>query len=595
MNIQKDNVIRILSRNYKRSVVLTFSGWILLFAYIFYDYVIYGHYFFEHFVYPPHLYELFFHLLISLAPFISAFVGYQDCKKTSLIIELEEMTEKWKKTYDAIPDLIFILDKNYNIIDANKASIDRFGVDIIGGQCYNYMHNTDMPIKTCPHKRCIETGMIIREEIEEPPLSGLFYEVTCSPILSRDGHAIGSVHVVKDITAKKKAEDEKKRLEAQLYQAQKMESIGRFAGGIAHDFNNLLTAITGFAGIIQSTMDKEDPNSVYINHILSASGKASTLTSSILAFSRTKTINPRPVNINETIKSIERLLARIIGEDIELKTYLGSNDLTVNADEGQIEQVLMNLATNARDAMPDGGALVIETGSVNLDEGYADEHINIKEGEYALISVTDTGDGMDEDTKNRIFEPFFTTKEIGKGTGLGLAVVYGIVKQHDGHINVYSEKGKGTTFKIYLPLIDKGYPDIDKTEHIYDEALQGSETVLVAEDSPEVMEIIVNVLTENGYRVIKAMDGIDAIEKFRENKDDIHLFLSDIVMPKINGKEAYNEIRKFNPDIKALFMSGYTANIIQQDAATEQDIPVISKPFTSSELLKKIRETLKPF
>ena len=288
---------------------------------------------------------------------------------------------------------------------------------------------------------------------------------------------------------------------------------------------------------------------------------------------------------------MEKLLLRIIGEDIQLKTILAEKDLIVMADSGQMEQILMNLATNARDAMPDGGVLTMGTETMRMDTEYIKTHGYGKPGEYVLVSVTDTGAGMDEKTRERIFEPFFTTKEIGKGTGLGLAMVYGIVKQHKGYINVYSEIGKGTTFKIYLPLVETNIVEEAKTKEVIT-LIGGTETILLAEDDIEVRKLMRNVLEEFGYKIIEAEDGEDAVNKFAENRDSVQLLILDVVMPNKNGKEAYEDIKKLRADVRALFISGYTANIIHERGILEEGINFISKPVSPGELLKTVREVL---
>ena len=392
------------------------------------------------------------------------------------------------------------------------------------------------------------------------------------------------------IIVRRQAEDEKEKLHAQLLQAQKLEAVGQLAGGIAHDFNNILTAMIGYGHLLKMKLKEDDPLRTYADQILSLSDKAANLTQSLLSFSRKRIMNPEPVPLNEIIKKIDHLLSRIIGEDIRLQTMLSEEDLIVMADSGQIEQALMNLATNARDAMPKGGGLTIGTEKIAIDEEFIKEHGFGKEGEYALIAVTDTGAGMDRETREKIFEPFFTTKEVGKGTGLGLSMVYGIIKQHEGYINVYSEPGSGTTFRIYLPLIEA------EAEKIKPEVIQpietGTETVLLAEDETTVREFTKKMLEEYGYKVITAASGQEAIDEFKAHKDKIQLVLLDVIMPNKNGREAYEEIKKIRPDIKVLFMSGYPADIIRKHDIIEKGFAYIEKPASPTKLLKKIREVL---
>ncbi|MBI5206100.1 MAG: PAS domain S-box protein [Nitrospirae bacterium] len=411
----------------------------------------------------------------------------------------------------------------------------------------------------------------------------VFYaDISATPILLQGRKCL--MGIFRDTT-------ERKRLEAQLIQSQKLEAVGQLAGGIAHDFNNILTAIIGYASIAQMKMKQDDPVRHNIEQVLASAERAANLTQSLLAFSRKQINYLAPIDLNETVRKIDRLLSRVIGEDIELRTELFDGRLTVMADHGQIEQVLMNLATNARDAMPSGGLLTIETGKIEIDEEYIKAHGYGKAGTYALISVTDSGVGMDEKTREKIFEPFFTTKEIGKGTGLGLSIVYGIIKQHNGYINCYSEAGKGTTFKIYLPLIKA--EEAKKIKTIKPEtAGTGTEIILLAEDEEEVRRLTRMVLEESGYKVIEAKDGEEAVNKYIESKDSIQLLLLDVIMPKMNGKEVYDRIKKLNPGIKVLFSSGYPADFIRKDDIVGKGLAFVSKPISPTELLKKVREAL---
>jgi PAS domain S-box-containing protein len=403
-------------------------------------------------------------------------------------------------------------------------------------------------------------------------------------VYSEKGQVLFLEGVITDVS-------ERRKLEAQLLHAQKMESLGQLAGGIAHDFNNILTAIMGYAGLLTMKMRKDDPLRRNAEQILASSERAAHLTSSILAFSRKQIIHLKPVNLTEVIKGVEKLLLKLLGERIQFKTVFADEDLVVMADSNQLEQVFMNLIINARDAMPNGGLLMVETERIVIDKKYKKTHGYGEPGDYALISVADTGPGMDEKTRARIFEPFFTTKEVGKGTGLGLSIVYGIIKQHNGYINVYSEIGKGTTFKIYLPLSEKNseYSKHDFEDH---EVSAGTETLLLAEDDTEVREFTKYILEESGYTVIESRDGDDAVDKFMENKGEIQLLLLDVIMPGKNGKEVYHEISRENPDVKVLFMSGYTANIIHKKGILDDGLDVILKPVSPRKLLQKIREVL---
>jgi two-component system NtrC family sensor kinase len=431
----------------------------------------------------------------------------------------------------------------------------------------------------------ISSGNVWHGEFHNRKKNGeLFWEsASISPVRNTEGIITHYIAVKEDIT-------ERKKLEEQLRQSQKLEAIGQLAGGIAHDFNNMLTAIIGYAHLLAMKIEKGSETRLYLDQILSSAEKSANLTRQLLAFSRKQIIAPEETDLNALIKKMEKLLLRLISEDIELKTELAYTDLTVMVDPGQIEQVLMNLCTNARDAMPHGGMLAIGTDVVELDEACLKTQELPGPGKYAILSVTDTGMGMDEKTRQRIFEPFFTTKEMGKGTGLGLSIVYGIIKQHNGNITVYSEPGKGTTFKIYLPLVKSRNENEEAVEVVPPRG--NAETILIAEDNEEVRVLTKNVLEEYGYRVIEAVDGEDAVTKFIDNKDMIRLVMIDVIMPKKSGKEAVNEIKKTKPDVKVLFASGYTVDIINKKGILEEGIDFISKPVTPRDLLVKIRQVL---
>jgi len=395
--------------------------------------------------------------------------------------------------------------------------------------------------------------------------------------------------IVRDITERRRTEEDRILLEAKFRQSQKMEAIGTLTGGIAHDFNNILTALIGYGSLLQMKMDKDDPLRVYVDQILTSSEKAANLTQSLLAFSRKQVMEFKPHSVKNIITAMEKLLKRLLTEDIELKVILADEDATIMADITQMDQVLMNLATNARDVMHQGGTLTIETKEVELDTVFTMSHGYGQEDTYVLISVSDTGCGMDKETKEKIFDPFFTTKDVGKGTGLGLSIVYGIIKQHNGYIDVQSEPDQGTTFYIYLPSVKT------KTEEVKPSlpAIQrGTETILLAEDNPAVRNLVKEVLTASGYSVIEVANGEDAIHAFAEQKDAVTLMILDVVMPKKNGKEVYEEIKKTCPDIKVLFMSGYTGDVVLDKGVHGDAANFISKPLLPDELLLKVREIL---
>ena len=394
-----------------------------------------------------------------------------------------------------------------------------------------------------------------------------------------------------DVTEGKEVEDERRRLEARLFQSQKIESIGTLTGGIAHDFNNILSALMGYAALLQMKMEEKDPLRSFVDEIVSGSQKAAELTRSLLAFSRQQPITFFTLGVKDIVTGIEKLLRRLVTEDVAIKTILAADQPVIRADATQIEQVLLNLATNARDAMPNGGSLLIETRITELDETFVRSHGYGEPGRYALIAVSDTGVGMDEATRQRAFDPFFTTKEVGKGTGLGLSTVYGIVKQHNGYITVYSEPNIGTTFHVYLPIEHRIVPREKQTAAAAKEVRGGTEVILVAEDNQAVRNLMKDVLTQYGYTIIEAVDGADAVDKFKK-ADHVDLLILDSVMPKRNGRETYNEIHSLTPDVRVLFISGYTRDVILNKGIEDNRFPFLSKPIQAIALLNKVREVL---
>ena len=407
--------------------------------------------------------------------------------------------------------------------------------------------------------------------------------VSVSVVRDDKGSPLHFISLVEDLS-------EKRKLEEQLRQSQKMEAIGQLAGGVAHDFNNILTAIIGYGSFAMMSMAKDDPQRINIEHMLEGAERAAHLTKDLLLFSRKQISERNYVDLNEIIKKIEKFLTRIIGEDISCKTILHPGAIPVLADAHQLEQVMMNLATNARYAMPKGGVFSVTTGQVRLDKEFMAVYGYGQPGMYALITVSDTGKGMDEATRQRIFEPFFTTREMGKGTGLGMAVVYGIVKGHDGYINVYSEPGVGTTFRIYLPLTSM---EAEVTQESIQPFTMGKgETILIAEDEPAVREVLRLSLEGYGYMVIEAENGEDAVKQYKDNMEKVSLILLDVIMPVKNGREAYNEIKSLKPDTKVIFMSGYTEDIIMGKGLLKSDTELIPKPIAPDRLLRKVREVL---
>jgi CheY-like chemotaxis protein len=369
-----------------------------------------------------------------------------------------------------------------------------------------------------------------------------------------------------------------------------MEAVGTLAGGIAHDFNNILNVIMGYGTMVMDTLIPGSPSMDDMHEVIIAAERAAELTKRLLVFSRKQTVEVKPININELISGLHKMLLRMIWESIDFHLNLAGKPLIVLADAGQIEQVLINLAVNATDAMQEGGQLTIGTALEEVDEAYVAAYGYGKPGRYALITVADTGHGMDAETQKRMFEPFFTTKGVGEGTGLGLAISYGIIQQHSGYIKVYSEPGNGTVFKIYLPLSAEAV--LDKKTAVAVPVRGGHETILVAEDDVSLRKLSRIVLDSSGYTVITAVDGEDAIAKFMENRERISLVVLDMIMPKKNGKEVCAAIRKICPKVKILFASGYTIDIVTNKELTEDGADFIRKPFQSKSFLLKVREIL---
>ncbi|MCF6150133.1 MAG: PAS domain S-box protein [Candidatus Kuenenia sp.] len=523
---------------------------------------------------------------------------YAVCGISTDITERKQMEDQLRKLSCAIeqsPSVVIITDTNCSIqyVNPKFTQLTGYTPEEVFGKTPGILKSGMTPKEE--YKRLWETltaGNEWRGEFINRKKNGeLYWEEACiSPIRNHENIITNFVGVAEDITSVKQKEEERDKLREQLYHTQKLESIGQLAGGIAHDFNNILTAIIGYGNVIQLEMKEDDPLKDYVQKILFSAERASDLTRGILTFSRKQINNPTPVNLNEFINATESFLLRIIGEDVELRTLLSDKKCVVMADRGQLEQILMNLTANARDAMPDGGILTISTDVIQLDNDFVKAHGYGKPGTYAIIVFSDTGIGMDEKTRERIFEPFFTTKEVGKGTGIGLATVYGIVKQHNGFINVYSEQGKGATFRICLPVTESETEEIKSDTPVL--PVHGNETILLAEDEEEIRHLVKMVLESAGYTVITAINGNDAIKKFKENCDTIQLLIFDVIMPVMSGKEAYDIIRKKAPGIKALFTSGYSKDMVEKKIILKEGLYFIPKPVSPSELLSKVREVL---
>ena len=536
----------------------------------------------------------------TLGLLISLIMAIGLVKISPLFISMQESRDFFQQRYDLILNSagegIFGLDLNGRVSFVNPTAARLTGYDsreLIGRNIHEMLHHTKAdgtphPQEECPIYAALKKG---ETRIKDNDLfwrkdgSSFPVDYAATPIGPGDGSSsVGAVVVFRDVT-------ERLSLQNQFLQAQKMEAIGNLAGGIAHDFNNLLAAIMGYAEIIMMDFPVNQPYHPYLQEIVKVANRGASLTRQLLAFSRKQIMQPRVFNLNEVVAEMDAMLRRLIGEDIDLVTILSPELEGVQADPAQIEQVIMNLAVNARDAMPTGGKLTIETANVHLDEAYAQAHHAVVPGLYVMLAMSDSGSGMDAETKSRIFEPFFTTKELGKGTGLGLATVYGIVKQSGGNIWIYSEPGQGTTFKIYLPRVVGDVESI-KSEALPALHLPGSETILVVEDNDNLREVICKTLGKQGYVVLEAANGKDALQIFDNRTWPIDLLLVDVVLPQMSGAEVVKRLQEFDPNLKVLYMSGYTNNAIVHHGVLDTDVAFLQKPFKGTALLLKIRDVL---
>ena len=512
-----------------------------------------------------------------------------DTERRQAETALRESEERYRTLVEGVRDVIFALSPEGTITSLNPAfdTITGWRRDEWVGRAFERLvHPEDLP-------HALELlGRVVRGELR--PVSQFrvgtakgdyrMVEFSATPQLLEQ-RLIGILGIGRDVT-------ERVQLEQQLRQAQKMEAVGRLAGGIAHDFNNILTAITGYADLLLEDLSASDPRREDVDEVRKAAERAAGLTRQLLAFSRQQVLQPKVIDVNALVGDLEKMLGRLLGEDIALSTRLDPAVGRVKADAGQLEQVLMNLAVNARDAMPEGGKLSIEGVNVDLDERYAADHYPARPGPYVMLAVTDTGVGMSEETQAHMFEPFFTTKEKGKGTGLGLATVYGIIKQSGGFIWVYSELGRGSTFKIYLPRVEEVGTSSAAPAPAAAPAPRGTETVLVAEDEPPVRAIARQVLERQGYTVLEAATAERALDIAAQYSGAIHLLLTDVIMPGMNGQELATRLAHVRPETRVIFMSGYTDDAVMRHGVLQPGSTYMQKPFTPDAIARKVREVL---
>ena len=513
-------------------------------------------------------------------------VDITERKRAEQDLKLSE--ERYRELIENAHDIIYTHD-----LEGNYTSVNKAGEQIMG---YTREESLKMNLTQTIAPEFVERArQMIRRKLDGENVTAYDLEVLAkngrkiavevnTRIIHKNGVPVGVQGIARDVT-------ERKQLEAQFRQSQKMEAIGQLAGGIAHDFNNLLTAITGYSELTLRRLQSEDPLRRNIEEIKKAGDRAASLTRQLLAFSRKQVLQPQVLDLNSIISDLEKMLSRLIGEDVNLRTSLEPQIGSIKADPGQIEQVIMNLAVNARDAMPEGGKLTIETKNVYLDEEYTKRHITINPGPYVLLAMTDTGTGIDETTRVRIFEPFYTTKEIGKGTGLGLSTVYGIVQQSGGNIWVYSEVGVGTTFKVYLPRVDEGAQEYKRTTQT-EVVLQGSGTILLAEDEELVRTLAREVLKTYGYHVLEAANGGAALLICENYKGAIDLLITDVVMPEMGGRDLAVRLKQLLPELKVIYMSGYTDDAILHQGVLEEGANFIQKPFSPVALARKVGDVL---
>jgi two-component system cell cycle sensor histidine kinase/response regulator CckA len=511
---------------------------------------------------------------------------------------LHRSEELYRLIAENTSDLICMLDANGDHVYVSPSYREVLGYrpeELLGRSCFSLIHPDDLSLMKERFTRSLAGGTPERVELRFRHKDGNWrvFETVENWVRAGQDKPQQAILVSRDLTERKLAQEALRNSEEQLRQAQKLEAVGQLAGGVAHDFNNILTVISGYSDILIKKTAEDDPNRSKIEEIKLAAQRASSLTSQLLAFSRKQVLQPRLFNLNTLVADMGNMLRRLIGEDVELASALTDEAAQINADPGQIEQVLMNLVVNARDAMPNGGKITVETTIVEIDRGYADGHVALQPGQYVMLAVSDNGSGIDAETRKHIFEPFYTTKEQGKGTGLGLSTVYGIVKQSGGNIWVYSEPGQGTVFKIYLPSVgqerraSRSDSDADSPG-----ARGGTETILLVEDETQIRQMAFEFLSEHGYNLLVASDGVEALEILKQEPAAVALILTDVVMPQMNGRELAEQVAAARPETKVLYMSGYTNDAIVRHGVLDSGTWFIQKPFSPDALARKVREVL---
>ncbi|MCB2183614.1 MAG: response regulator [Desulfobulbaceae bacterium] len=515
----------------------------------------------------------------------------QNLEKTQELLTTAK--NEWEEAFNTINDAITIHDLDFNILRANLAAEKMFKVpmeQLLNQKCYKTYHGLDSPPEWCLAGKLGHSPESSIKEYFEPQI-GKYIEVKVLPRLDSNNTLIGLIHVTRDIDARKRAEEEQARLQGELIHAQKMEVLGRLAGGVAHDFNNVLTPIVGYSELSVMKLPADNPVRKHVALIHEAGQRASGIVKQLLAFSRKQVLEMKPASLNLIVENMAKMLGRLIGEDIIIEIHTEQPTGRVMVDTVQIEQVLMNLAVNARDAMPKGGHFSIDVADVEITDEDAAPLGRMDPGSYVLLRVGDTGSGIQPELLDKIFEPFFTTKAQGKGTGLGLATVYGVVKQHNGFISVDSEIGTGTTFAIYLPVTEEDFEN-KVLENDLRKMPGGTETVLLAEDDQPSLQLISETLQELGYKVLEACDGTEAMEVCESFAGKIDVLITDVIMPGLNGRDLADKLIAARPETKIIFMSGYTDEFIARHGILEPGVIFLQKPVMPSLLADKLREVL---
>ena len=529
-------------------------------------------------------------LVTAVAEYVSIAIA-----KARLSEEARTSGERYRSLVENLGEGVMIVNAEELIVLANPAAASVFGVPpaaLPGRSLREFLSDAEFTrVRAQSQLRLAGQSGTYELEITRPDGTLRRVLVTAIPHRGEDGGFAGTLGTLHDVTETRRMEAALRESEERIAQMQKMEAVGRLAGGIAHDFNNLLTVIKGYAGMVDEGLSEGHPLKADIRQVMRAAGRAADLTARLLAFSRKQALQPKVIDLNETVRGLQEMLKRVIGEDIELVAAFAPEAGNVRADKGQIEQVIVNLAANARDAMPSGGRLAIETGHRAITGGPAPDHPMMKQGDYATLTIRDAGVGMTAETRARLFEPFFTTKEVGKGTGLGLAMVYGIVKQSEGYVFCDSAIGKGTTFTMYFPRVGQ-HSEEQARAPAASQSAGGKETVLLVEDEDAVRLLCKTILQRNGYTVVEAGNGEEALAAVAHRQCDVRLMLSDVVMPRMSGPELSKRIRKSCPDIRVLFMSGHVDSSLVHHGVLDPGVDLIEKPFESEALLKRVREVL---